>query len=374
MNFLLDKSVKSLNLLSESYNSDSDSDSLSDSLSELSIDSSNELEFRVTKKIRKNFSFCKERSKLYLERDFDIYSLNHSIINYIDTNNIYNIGILCSVKLDRLPILIQNIIKWLRLGFNVYLFFSELSVHDNVKYFIENIKENEEISNNFENINYVIYSYSSYMLEDSAGVARVSALLFFNKYFERYNRNSIFIISDDRRLTKFGENEIIENRLFSKMIAEEISDNIILFPQSQRSASIKNKKTFGKKQSKKLTTYHSSKLGQVYIMNICTIKNLCSNHKILNCMSAPIFEDYVLQYFNDFQIKISKYCNRYSIGYQESIARKNISNEEIYFLLTGYSSKGYFLNIVLDIIIQYDIKIYNGEGYKLHKKILDIYL
>jgi hypothetical protein len=50
-----------------------------------------------------------------------------------------------------------------------------------------------------------------------------------------------------------------------------------------------------------------------------------------------------------------------------------ISDEEICTLLSTVNSKGYFLNIVLDIITKYDIKIYNTEGYALHKKILNIY-
>ena len=306
----------------------------------------------------------KKNSDFYLEREFNIYSLTHKKIETINSNKNNNIGFLCSIRDDRLQILIQNIINWIEKDFNCYLFFSELYEYDDIKKFINFMKENEIIVNNFDKIKYVTYSYSSKMMEDSAGTARVSVILFFNIFFIENNKKSIFVISDDRRLTKFSN----INKMF-----EEIVDNQILFPQSQRSKSMKFRKTFGKKLSKNDTTYSPNKLGQVYIMNRKTIEKLCNTKEILECMSAPIFEDYILLYL-DIIIKISKYCNRCNYGKQESIARKIIPDKDICTLLSTDNSKGYFLNIVLDIITKYDIKIYSTEGYAFHKKILDIYL
>jgi hypothetical protein len=344
---------------------------ISDSTIEsFSTDSENELLFLSKKRCRKNstddslFLIKKKNSDLYLEREFNIYSLIHQKIETINSDKNKNIGLLCSIRDDRLQILIQNIINWIEKDFNCYLFFSESSEYYEIIEFIDLIKENKIIVNNFNKIKYVTYSYSSKMMEDSAGSARVSAIIFFNIFFMKNNKKSFFVISDDRRLTNFSN----INKMFN-----EIVDNQILFPQSQRSKSMKNRKTFGKKLSKKNTTYSPNKLGQVYIMNSKTIEKICNNKKILECMSAPIFEDYILLYL-DINIKISKYCNRYNYGKQESIARKIISIEGINTLLSTNNSKGYFLNIVLDIITKHDIKIYSTEGYTLHKKILDIYL
>ena len=109
-------------------------------------------------------------------------------------------------------------------------------------------------------------------MDDSAGTSRVSAILFFNNYFKVNDKKYIFVISDDRRLTDFTN--------FNKMI-DEISDNQFLFPQSQRSSSMKKRKTFGKRKSKIETTYNPTKLGQVYICNIQTIQKICENIEIL---------------------------------------------------------------------------------------------
>jgi len=324
--------------------------------------------FLSKKRYRENFTYSrdessfliKKNSDLYLEREFNIYSLTHQKIEKINIDN-KNIGFLCSIRDDRIQILIQNIINWLEQDFDCYLFFSKLS--EDIIEFIDIIKKNEIIVNNFNKIKYIIYSFSSKMMEDSAGTARVSAILFFNIFLMKNNKKSIFVISDDRRLTKFSN----INKMF-----EEIVDNQILFPQSQRSSTMKKRKTYGKKLSKEETIYNPTKLGQVYIMNSKTIEKIC-NKKILESMSAPIFEDYILLYL-DINIKISKYCNRCNYGKQESISRKIISDKEIYTLLSTSNSKGYFLNIVLEIITKHDIKIYSTEGYALHKKILDIYL
>jgi hypothetical protein len=301
--------------------------------------------------------------KRYLQRKFYIYSFDHKKIEILDNNCYYNIGFLCSIKDDRLKILIKNIINWIERGFHCYLFFSNTNDYYIINNFINNINKNTEISNNIEKIKYVIYKFPI-ILEDSSGMARISVILFFNNFFKEKNKKSIFVISDDRRLTKFSN--------FNKMFEESKNDNQILFPKSERSY-ITGKRKCLKKKSKIYTTYHSTKLGQVYIMNHQTIQRISCDEKILTCMSAPIFEDYILLYL-DINIKISKFCYRMNYHYQESISRKIITKKEIFKLLNSNNSKGYFLNIVLKIITKNDMKLYYGKGYELHKKILQYYL
>ena len=326
-----------------------------------SIDSQDE--FLSNPRKRSRYEYTNSVNLSYLERSFNIFSFDHIEQFFINSDKNHNIGFLCSIKDDRLKILTENIIRWITNGFDCYLFFSSLSEKKCIETFIEKIKENEEIMINIEKIKYVIYSYST-LMDNSAGTARISAFLFFNKYFKE-NDELVFVISDDRRLTEFSN--------FDKTL-EEILDNQILFPQSQMSSARKKAKSFGKKKPKTETTFCTNKLGQVYICNSQTIQKICTDKKILTCMSASIFEDYILLHL-DINIKISRHCNRYNYGDQKSIARNNdITDKEIFELLNPNNSKGYFLNIILSIITQKDIKKYSGYGFDLHKRILDIYL
>lgn len=306
----------------------------------------------------------------YLKRNFDIYNLEH-IKKEINHNNLINIGFLCVVKEDRLNILINNINNWTNLKCECYLFFSNLHEHNNIINYINKIKENELIIKYKNKIKYIIYKYVTKM-EDSSGVARVSSLLFFNNL---KIKDSIYIISDDRRILKFEDNLKNKENNFKNMLSE-IKNNTIVFPKSQRSNSMRKNKTFNKKKNKIETTYNINKLGQIYILNDNTLEKICNNKEFLKCLSAPIFEDYILMYLS-IDIYISRFCYRHNYGYQESISRKNLSEQEINDLFNCNNSRSFFLKYVLDIIISNknnDKYIYNSPAFPIHLEILNAYL
>lgn len=107
-------------------------------------------------------------------------------------------------------------------------------------------------------------------------------------------------------------------------------------------------------------------------MRIC-LRRICSDNDLLLKMSASLFEDYVLLH-SWISVTISKYCSRYTLKTKvKTIARSEMSCEEIRDLLINQTSKGYLLNLVLADIVQYSTKMYNCEGYSLHRKMLDVY-
>jgi hypothetical protein len=320
-----------------------------------------------TQFLEKKIKYTENEDEILFHRNYRVFSLDHhEIFNF----NIYDeniVAIICVPADDRIDVLCTNINDWITRGFKCLLFFSE---SENNIDFIDEIEYNEKIIGYHHHIKYVSYSCTKLVhIENSAGIARVSAILFLNNFL--VNENANIVISDDRRRTKTDRCTI--THIFNELNERDLD---ILFPCSERSYKLtpKRKNLAKEKLKKKLDI---TKLGQVYIMNYNSIKKICTCVNILKYMSAPIFEDYILLYTQNFiKIGISNNCHRQSIGSQVSIARrKDMTNIDVCNLLYKNGITSYLLRLVVNIIINFgDIKLYTGSGYELHKKILDLYI
>ena len=117
-----------MSLLSFRNNSISDISELyySDSSDDNNIISRKRYNSCVEEKVSSKKRLIEDYSNIYLERIYNIYSLNHEILENINTNNNLNIGILCCIKDDRQIILIQNITSCILMG--GYLAYKKISI------------------------------------------------------------------------------------------------------------------------------------------------------------------------------------------------------------------------------------------------------
>lgn len=295
-----------------------------------------------------------------LNRNYSIRNVNDHCESSVSFRHYSKVAlIICSPAPDRVNVLRRNIDNYIALGFYVILFFHEGTDPNN---FIENM----ELANVSEKISYVLYGTHE-SIEQSAGVARVSAFLFAYNYL--CADNAMIVIGDDRRLLKTTKVQLLN-------VYQEIQSSNIVFPQSQRSSTCGKRKTFGKKKPKSETLYCIEKLGQIYICSYRAIQKICTNDLLLLCMSAPIFEDYVLLTFKDYiSIAISKYCSRFTKNPKgvKTIARKVPTYEYLEHLFSRQTSKSYFLSLVLDRIMQINYSFMKGEGFEAQLAYLNYY-
>lgn len=320
--------------------------------------------------LEKKIKYTENENEILFYRNYRVFSLNHEEISDLNIYDKNIVSIICSPAEDRLSALNANINDWVTRGFKCLLFFSE---SENNIDFINKIKNNKKTTGYHHLIKYVVYSLTDLVdIQKSAGIARVSALLFLDSFL--LNRNANIVISDDRRkIATLATSNIAE--VFAELLK---NNDDILFPCSSRSWSQKEAKNRNPERDKNETLYNIDKLGQVYIMTYSTVKKICTNKEILKYMSAPIFEDYVLKHL-PIKMSISKNCGRVNHVNPKkkkikTIARKNMSYKDIKLLLSNPTSTGYLLKLVLSKITKYPIELYDGQGYELHRKILATYM
>jgi hypothetical protein len=316
--------------------------------------------------LEKKIKYTENENEILFHRNYRVFSLNHEEISDFNIYDKNIVSIICSPAEDRLDVLCININDWVTRGFKCLLFFSE---SENNIDFINDIEDNEKTTGYHYLIKYVTYSCTNLVnIENSAGIARVSALLFLDRFL--LNRNANIVISDDRRRTKIDRAGCKMTQVFDELHDRDLD---ILFPCSEKSFKLTPKRKILSKEilKKKL---NPAKLGQVYIMNYNSIKKICMYADILKFMSAPIFEDYILLHTRDYiKIGISNNCHREHYGSQMSIARrKDLPPKDVLILLNN-GIKGYLLKLVLSII-KSDTTLYKGPDYKLHREILDMYI
>ena len=295
-----------------------------------------------------------------LHRTFSIRNVIDHCENNVSFRHYSKVAlIICSLAPDRVNVLIRNIENYIALGFYVILFFH---IGTDPTDFIQKM----ELVNVSENVSYVLYRTHE-SIGQSAGVARVSAFLFAYNYL--CADNAMIVIGDDRRLLKTTKVQLLN-------VYREIQSSNIVFPKSQRSSTCGKRKTFGKKKPKIETLYCIEKLGQIYMCSYRAIQQICSNDLLLLCMSAPLFEDYVLLTFqHEISIAISKHCSRFTQNPKgvKTIARKVPTHEDLELLFSTQNSKAYFLTLVLDRIMQIDYSFMKGEGFEAQRAYLHYY-
>ena len=192
--------------------------------------------------LEKKIKYTENENEILFHRNYRVFSLNHrEIFNF----NIYDeniVAIICVPADDRIDVLCTNINDWVTRGFKCLLFLSE---SENNIDFINEIEDNEKTAGYKHHIKYVSYSCTNLVdIENSAGIARVSAILFLNNFL--VNENANIVISDDRRRTK--TDGCTMTHVFNELRERDLD---VLFPSSERSYKVTPKgKNLAKKKIK----------------------------------------------------------------------------------------------------------------------------